>query len=38
MACKMVVLHDFMTWFILYAISRLLNVDPRVTLWKMSPL
>jgi hypothetical protein len=38
MACKMVALHDFTTWFVLYATSRLLNVDPWVILWKMSPL
>jgi hypothetical protein len=38
MACRMVALYDFMTWFVLYATSRLFNVDHLVTLWKMSPL
>ena len=27
MACRMVALHDFTTWFILYATSRLLNIN-----------
>jgi hypothetical protein len=30
MACKMVALHDFTTWFVLYATSRLLNVDYKI--------
>jgi hypothetical protein len=38
MACRMVALHDFTTWFVLYATSRLLNDNHLVILWKMFPL
>jgi hypothetical protein len=34
----MVALHDFTTWFVLYATSRLLNDNHLVILWKMFPL